>query len=235
MQDKSKKREIGNRNFIIAQVIIAILALAFLYSVIELGNKNTVISSLQAVIKNKNATISSLQATISLLESQLNSCNSQASSQVSDLQNKISSLQSQLNSCNSQVNELQSQINSCNSQVTSLRSKIDSLNDIIALNKYTVLVDRQTINQPAGYWNTWTFSLNYPGYLVVRVESSTTDKTYVRVIYNAYGVNYDTSINVGASGTAVFPILPSTNIIVGIGNSNIINGASEVVTIEYHY
>jgi len=221
MQDKSKKREIGNRNFIIAQVIIAILALAFLYSVIELGNKNTIISSLQAVIKNKNATISSLQTTISLLESQLNSCNSQASSQVSDLQNKISSLQLQLNSCNSLV--------------TSLRSQIDSLNDIIALNKYTVLVDRQTINQPAGYWNTWTFSLNYPGYLVVRVESSTTDKTYVRVIYNAYGVNYDTSINVGASGTAVFPILPSTNIIVGIGNSNIINGASEVVTIEYHY
>jgi cell division protein FtsB len=207
MQDKSKKKETGNRNFIIAQVIIAILALAFLYSVIELGNKN--------------ATISSLQATISSLESQLNSCNSQASSQVSDLQNKISSLQSQLNSCNSLV--------------SSLRSQIDSLNDIIALNKYTVLVDRQTINQPAGYWNTWTFSLNYPGYLIVRVESSTTDKTYVRVIYNAYGVNYDTSINVGTSGTAVFPILPSTNIIVGVGNSNIINGASEVVTIEYHY
>jgi len=207
MQDKSKKKETGNRNFIIAQVIIAILALAFLYSVIELGNKN--------------ATISSLQATISSLESQLNSCNSQASSQVSDLQNKISSLQSQLNSCNSLV--------------SSLRSQIDSLNDIIALNKYTVLVDRQTINQPAGYWNTWTFSLNYPGYLIVRVESSTTDKTYVRVIYNAYGVNYDTSINVGFGGTAVFPILPSTNVIVGVGNSNIINGASEVVTIEYHY
>lgn len=99
-----------------------------------------------------------------------------------------------------------------------------------------VLVDHQTISQPpSSYTSCCTFSARYAGYIVVQVHSSTTDKTYVRVVWSSYGVDYDERVNVGVGGTAVFPVLPSSNIEIGVGNSNLFNGATEAITIIYYY
>jgi hypothetical protein len=90
------------------------------------------------------------------------------------------------------------------------------------------------VSQPAGTYNFWTHSTTYAGYVRVSVESSTTDKTYIEVLWSSHGVNYDYSLSVGVSGTGVFPVLPSS-VEVRVGNSNLLNGATETVSITYYY
>jgi len=133
------------------------------------------------------------------------------------------------------ITEKDNTISSLNSQITNLQNQVNDLNSIINLEKSTVWVDDQTVSQPASSYTDWTVSASYAGYVSVRVQTSTTDNTYVRVIWSSHGVNYDHSITVGVSGTAVFPILPASSIEIRVGNSNWFSGATETVTITYHY
>ena len=64
-------------------------------------------------------------------------------------------------------------------------------------------------------YTTWSESAGYAGYVSINVTSSTTSNTYTEVIYSANGVNYNVQTNVGVNGTAYFPVLPTSNIIVG--------------------
>jgi hypothetical protein len=98
-----------------------------------------------------------------------------------------------------------------------------------------VWVNDQTVSQPAGSYTYWIFSANYAGYVVVSVQSSTTSNTYVGVSWSSYGVNYKNTITVGVSGTAVFPVLPTSSVEVVVGNSNLFTGATETVSITYWY
>ncbi len=154
------------------------------------------------------------------------SSNAGASSNVSSSQ-EISTLQSQIAELNQEINSLQSNINALN-------QKINTLTNIVNLQEQTTLVNQQTISQPAGYYTYWDFQLQYAGYIVVYVYSSTTTNTYVEVVWNYNGINYDQSITVGASGSAAFPVLPTT-VQVRVGNTNIFNGATETVSIVYVY
>jgi hypothetical protein len=54
------------------------------------------------------------------------------------------------------------------------------------------------------------------------------------VIYSNYGINYNQQISVGSNGIATFPVMPSS-IEVRIGNTDLLNGATETVTITYYY
>ena len=154
------------------------------------------------------------------------SSNAGASSNVSSSQ-EISTLQSQIAELNQEINSLQSNINALN-------QKINTLTNIVNLQEQTTLVDQQTISQPAGSYTYWNFQLQYAGYIVVYVYSSTTTNTYVEVVWSYNGINYDQSITVGASGNAAFPVLPTT-VQVRVGNTNIFNGATETVSIVYVY
>jgi hypothetical protein len=58
--------------------------------------------------------------------------------------------------------------------------------------------------------------------------------TYVEVIWSSHGIDYSNKITIGTSGTAYFPVLPS-NVEVRVGNTNLINGATETVTVTYYY
>mgnify|MGYP000683943339 CR=1 FL=1 len=147
--------------------------------------------------------------------------------QITNLQNQIQNLQNQIETKNSQIYNLQSQI-------SDLQNQVNELNKIVNLGKTRVLVDHVTVNQPAGSYVYWRFPVDYAGYLVVTVHTSTTTNTYVRVIWSSHGVNYDETIRVGSGGTARFPVLPGT-IEVRVGNTNLINGATETVTITYYY
>ncbi|MBO3800993.1 MAG: hypothetical protein QW314_00370 [Thermoproteota archaeon] len=147
---------------------------------------------------------------------------------ISEKDNTIASLKSQIASKDSQISWL-------NSQITNLENQVNDLNSIINLEKSTVLVYDQTVSQPAGSYTYWTVSASYAGYVSVWVQTSTTDKTYVRVIWSSHDVYYDHSITVGVSGTAVFPILPASSIEIIVGNLNWLSGATETVTITYHY
>jgi len=147
----------------------------------------------------------------------------------------ISSKDDTISSLNLQITSKDSQISSLNSQIANLQNQVNDLNSVINLEKSTVWVDDQTVSQPAGSYTYWTVSASYAGYVSVWVQTSTTDNTYVRVIWSSHGVNYDESITVGVSGTAVFPILPASSIEIRVGNSNWLSGATETVTITYHY
>ncbi|MGQ9642140.1 MAG: hypothetical protein ACUVUF_08530 [Candidatus Bathycorpusculaceae bacterium] len=156
-------------------------------------------------------------------------------SQITDKDNTIASLNSRIANLQTQITDKDNTIASLNSRIANLQTQVNELNSIIDLEKSTVWVYDQTISQPVSSYTYWTFSASYAGYIVVTVHTSTTDKTYVRVIWSSYGVDYDESITVGASGTAVFPVLPASSIEVRVGNRNLLSGATEIVSITYHY
>jgi len=127
------------------------------------------------------------------------------------------------------------QIPLLHSQIQSLTTQNNELEEIVDLERSIIWKSSRMVTQPAGYWTHWNFSANYAGYVEVWVETSTSSNTYVRVIYSSYGVRYDSQLSVGASGKAVFPILPSSNIVIGVGNTNSVDEATETVTITYYY
>jgi hypothetical protein len=105
---------------------------------------------------------------------------------------------------------------------------ITSLNSTVSLQKYAVWVDNQTISQTAGNYTSWIFIASIAGYVSIWVLSSTTNSTYVRVIYNAfvpvidlengvyyyqaaaYYYQYDNQVNVPSQMTSnIFCFLPS--------------------------
>lgn len=138
----------------------------------------------------------------------------------------ISGKDNTIASLNSQITSKDFEISSLNSQKASLENQIDSLNDIVHLAKSEIWLDSETISQPANSY--WYFSTNkaiYAGYVSVAIHTSTTTNTYVRLNYSVYvttsivdghvyvtALNYDNRIDVGSSGTAVFPVLPASSI-----------------------
>jgi len=174
------------------------------------------IVGLVGAIANYTSTISVKDSTIATDESQ------------------IASLNSQLSTANSTIASDTSTIASLNSQVSTLQSQVSDLTDIANLTKSTVWVDSQTISQPAFGYKDWTFPASYAGYVTFWVQSSTTTNTNVRVIYSFLGVTFDQQKTVHAGVTAVFPVLPASSVIVEVANPTS-SGATETVTITYHY
>ena len=136
---------------------------------------------------------------------------------------------------NSIISQKDNTISSLQNQANSLNNQVNSLNNIINLNQYTVWVNEQTVSQPAGSYTYWVYPANYAGYVVVSVQSSTTPNTYVGVYWSSHGANYYYNTTVGTSGTAVFPVLPTSSVYVVVGNSNLFTGATETVSITYWY
>ena len=111
---------------------------------------------------------------------------------------------------------------------------VNDLTSTLNLGKSTVWVDEQTISQPDISATYWTESANYAGYVSIYIHSSTSGSNTVEVVYSEYGVSFSERVVVFAGKTAAFPILPSSNIIIGIW-SDVVNGSTETVTITYHY
>jgi len=133
---------------------------------------------------------------------------------------------------------LNANITSLTAQITSLQSSEQIMYKIAALKVNGTWVNDQIVNQSASSYTNFTrydgygYYTDYSGYVSVNVWTSTTNNTYVEVIWSAYGINYDNRVTVGTGGTAVFPVLPAT-IEIRVGNTNLINGATETVTITY--
>jgi hypothetical protein len=141
--------------------------------------------------------------------------------------NGIQNLQNEISALNSQSTNLQNEI-------SSQRSGVADLNSIIYFQKSETWVSSQAVNETAGSYYSWSFSAKYAGYLPVTIESSTTNNTYVEVIWSSFDVNYSNRIAVGTNGTVVFPILPS-NVEIKVGNTDSLGVAIETVTIAYYY
>lgn len=133
------------------------------------------------------------------------------------------------------VNRKDNTIASLVSEVAGLQNQVGNLTDIVNLNASEVWVDHQTVNQPANSYSSWIFSARYAGYVCVEIHSSTTESTFVEVIYTSHGANFNQRVVVGATGAAFFPILPYPFIQVHVGNTDMLNGATQTVTITYYY
>ena len=105
---------------------------------------------------------------------------------------------------------------------------------MLYLNATGVLVNSQAFTQePYTNVTIWDGSqpLQYAGYVTVQLQSSS-NLTYVEVLYNSFGVAYDNVVTLG-NGTASFPVLPSNAVIVLGNNDNVT--ATGTVTALYHY
>lgn len=168
---------------------------------------------------------------------------------VTSLQNQLNQLQDTHNSyvanhhhTDSEYDSSQSTYNSyvsthghTDSEYNALQDQVSDLTSALNLSKSTVWVNDQTISQPASSYTVWTVSASYAGYVSVWVQSSSVPGTHVKAIYSSHGVSFNQEIVVSAGYTANFPILPSSSIQIEVGNGNLINGATETVTITYHY
>jgi hypothetical protein len=90
---------------------------------------------------------------------------------------------------------------------------------------------------------TWGVIANYSGYINARVDTPTTTNAFVLVTYTSsdgtstHPVHYNQETKIDPNGGwAAFPVLPSFNLEVTVGNMTEINGLTiEKVTIVYYY
>jgi hypothetical protein len=253
------EKKVVNRNIALALGFLCIILIAAtigvaVYSGIpNLGpsqsHSNSEFEALNAQLTAANQNISSLATQISQLQSQLLS----NSTHSAELQSRVDSLTNQLQAVNDSQTKLTDYYNSqvyiystdshdnavsltaANSQIASLQDQINTYNEINSLSVSTVWVNNQTVTQTAGNYTVWSQQASYAGYVSIQVSSSTATITYANVTYSSHGVNYNSQTNVGSSGIAYFPMLPTANITVAIGNGQAIGTATETVTITYFY
>jgi hypothetical protein len=193
----------------------------------NISSLNQKISTLQIDFANKSTQATGLQTQVNTLTSQLIYKNSTIST-IEDYYNSL------IYVLNTKVHDTAIELTNANNQITSLQNQITALNDIGNLSVSTIWINNQTISQPAGSYTTWTRSASYAGYVSIQVSSSTSI-TYANVTYSSHGVNYNSQTNIGSSGIAYFPILPSLNITVAVGNGLTYGNATENVTVIYYY
>ena len=185
--------------------------------------------------------VASLVGAIAVYTPMVNNLKSQTAEKddtISSLNSQISALNSSLNQISSSTSSKDSQIAALNLQVAGLNSQVSSIASILALNVSTYLVYNQGVTQEPNA-STTVFPtdeqtpLYYAGYVYVAVQSSS-NTTYVEVIYTLYGINYDNSVTVGTSGTAAFPVLPGP-INIRVGNTETVDSVNATITVTYYY
>jgi len=108
-----------------------------------------------------------------------------------------------------------------------------NVNNIANLSVSTVWTNNQTTSARAGTYSYYFGSVRYAGYVSVLVQNPSLPITNIRVIYSAYGVNFNQETVINGSGSAVFPVLPS-DIEIEVGNGNALS-QTETITITYYY
>ena len=111
------------------------------------------------------------------------------------------------------------------------------MTDLKNLNKSEIIVNEKPVNQGAKEETLVTeIKPDYAGYFDI-VMTSTTSNAYVRVTY-WYNQQFDFRTTLGTSGRVIVPVLPTDGwgvVRVFVGNTNLLNGATETVTITYYY
>ena len=114
-------------------------------------------------------------------------------------------------------------------------SMFSLLRDIIDLNKTIVFQDHYSINHPAVYYTYWNYTIYWAGYLTITIHSSTTTIPYAEVEYTYEETTWELRQTFDDLGSAIFPVLPAPNVQVRIGSTNLLESATYVVSITYHY
>ncbi len=209
MAEKPGRRNMVGRRVVIALFLVCIVLSAGL--VAEFAVYAPTINNLEAQIAEQNNTISTLNRTVTVLQNTLD---------------QIALNQSATN---------QTDINLLNAEIQRLNQQIVGYNNVLSLNASGVLYNQGLTEQENSFTAIWNDVLNYAGYVNVEVQSSDSATTYVQVIWQStFGVDYNSTIIVGTSGTAAFPVLPSV-VEIRIGNTEPVNPVSATVKATYYY
>jgi hypothetical protein len=162
-------------------------------------------------------------------------------SQIAEKNSTISSLNSQTSSLNSQILALQADIEQLNSTIDDYReaqaafnSQVEYLFNIIYLNVSEYLFTPRSFTLTANTSDViYTGSITYAGYVTITVES-TSNTTYVQLVYSSYGVNYNQNVTMGTGGSAAFPVLPG-DITFVIGNTELVDDVTGTASATYRY
>ncbi len=198
----------------IALIVICVVLAASLVGVFAYYAPD---SNLQSQIASKDAAISQLQQQVSNLTAQISNA-----PDVSTYQDQIANLNSQVATLNATI----SQYNDSLAQLTQDGSIISLASSQILLNQQP-----ETVGNATDVYNN---ALPDAGYIVVQA-TSTSSTTYVQTTYSysVGGINFNQTATLGTSGTAAFPVLPST---VDVKMGNYDNATrNSTVTITYYY
>ena len=120
--------------------------------------------------------------------------------------------------------------------MNNVTNMVDDLTIILTLGKSTIWVNGETVNI-MGRHPTYEENASFAGY--VSVQFSSQSNVTVEVSYFSHGVSYENSIIVGSSGTAVFPVLPSSISIyifqTPFADPYVLSDVYATVTITYYY
>jgi hypothetical protein len=120
-------------------------------------------------------------------------------------------------------------------QIAELNSQIDDLNSILNLEKNETVVKNFAVNQGPNSGSTVIErGFMYSGYLLVS-GTSTTDNAYVKLEYWFDGKLYSFNQTLGTSSELFFAIPKTEAAAIYAGNTNPVEGATETLTIIYHY
>ncbi len=151
--------------------------------------------------------------------------------QITDLNAQVANLTSQLASANDAKTTLQDQNSVLTTEVQNLTDQVNLAQGILDLQSSEALVTSTSVNT-ANYTDVFSNTVPYAGYVVVQASSNST-ATYVQTIYSVFGVTYNENVTVGKSGTAAFPVLPTT-VEIRVGTTDrLVDGVT--VTITYYY
>jgi hypothetical protein len=142
-----------------------------------------------------------------------------------------------------QIASLQSQLQqyaNLNDSLTSLYDDIANYEQLLALQKSSTIYAEQTFTQnPNSVTQIYSGTTIYAGYVIVQVTSSTANSTYAQVIYSFSETDFSYNQTIGTSGTAIFPVLPSSEadsfkVLVGNTQTDITN-ATITVSAAFYY
>ena len=164
-------------------------------------------------------------------------------SQVAEKDTNIAALSSQVASLNSQISSLEDSLDESDLTISTLEEGVEILNsriqsylNIIYLNASIYLFSEASVSQNASTsTNVFQYPLEYAGYVAVSVQS-TSNTTYVQLLYSYYEVIYDHNVTVATGGAAYFPILPGS-VEIRVGNTDVYAGdlLNATVTAIYFY
>lgn len=214
-----KPKKMINRNIGIALGIICIVLVALIayFTVTGISAQNSYNN-----LQNQNE---QLQTWLDGNETLLN----QTQAQNVNLQNQVASLNTTIDSLTSNLTDLQNIVNMQDSTVLYNESIMQFS---VTTNYYFVIAQ----NLPDADIEANPVRTNYAGYVVVSVMNSTSNSTYVELKYSSNGFGYNSTVSIGSSGSATFPILPTTSLTIMVANADTsvsINVTN--VTITYYY
>ena len=148
----------------------------------------------------------------------------------------LSQTKDEYNSLQSSFSDYVDTHHNTDAEFSSLQTLKNDFEDIANLNKVRIYFDHQPVNQQHNDYTYWFFhDIEYAGYMTITIHTSTTTNAYVKVVYNYGGTQWVLQKTLGFSGSAVFPVLPSSSVQVGIGNTNILQSATHDFSVTFRY